>query len=87
MTLGGASTRILLPNCNFLDREFLEKIKPLLEGEEVFKKVSSTQLNQHSSFDPLNGGVTPEQKGFGKRIIRVDPSLHRIQFVKVQNVC
>lgn len=64
-----------IQNLNMLDKESLEKLKPLLEGEEVYRKSSSNSSLQKQAFDPLEKGasVTPEQKGFGKRKVILDP--------------
>jgi len=43
-----------------LEKESLEKLKPLLEGEEVFRKICNTSSLQKASFDPLEKGINPE---------------------------
>jgi hypothetical protein len=65
-----------VPQCSLLDKEFYEKIKPLMEGEDLYKKFSSSSLSQQA-FNPLDkeGKVTPESKGFGKRLFIVDSNL------------
>ena len=61
-----------------MEKESLEKLKPLLEGEEVFRKICNTSSLQKASFDPLEKGINPEQKGYGKRRVVLDPQTLQI---------
>lgn len=72
-TLNGSI--VAIQNLNHLEKESLEKLKPILEGEELYRKSSSNSSLQKQAFDPLEKGatITPEQKGFGKRKVLLDP--------------
>jgi hypothetical protein len=36
-------------------------------------------------YDPLDLGITPEQKGFGKRILKLSNDLSKVEFIKQVN--
>jgi len=52
------------------DIEFLESIRPLLEGKELYKKLSNS--SSQIPFNPFEN-KKPEKCGFGKRLIRLNP--------------
>lgn len=54
------------------DIEFLESIRPLLEGKEVFKKFSNTSSISQIPFNPYEN-KKPERCGFGRRLLRLNP--------------
>ena len=62
-------------NIKFLsekDVEFLESIRPLLEGKEIFKKFSTSSSISQVPYNPFNN-KKPERCGFGRRLIRLNP--------------
>ena len=66
--------RIRLENISQSDRNFYEKIMPLLEGAELYKKISE----KSRKFDPL-GEQAPEACGFSLRQIFLHKSLEKIE--------
>lgn len=66
--------RIRLEHLNQADRTFYEKIMPLLEGAELYKKLSE----KSRKFDPM-GEVPPESCGYNLRQIHLHMSLEKIE--------
>jgi len=56
---------------------FFHTIKTLLESQEVFKKFSQGGELGSRQFDPLCG-ISPEKKGFGKRIFALNEFIYAI---------
>ena len=55
----GEKFSININGCVQLEIDFFEKVKALLEGEEVYKKFGASSINQ-KPFDPLEKTQTPE---------------------------
>ena len=54
------------PDSTKSDEVFLQRISPLVSGDNIYKKFSSKQLLSEKSFDPLNAEeAPPEHCGFG----------------------
>jgi hypothetical protein len=66
--------RIRLENASQVDRTFYERIMPLLEGAELYKKIS----DKSRKFDPL-ADLPPESCGFSLRQIFLHKSLEKIE--------
>lgn len=64
--------KINIKNLSDKDIEFLESIRPLLEGKEALKKFSSTSSISQMPFNPYDG-KKPEKSGFGRRLLRLNP--------------
>lgn len=64
--------KVNIRNMSDKDIEFLESIRPLLEGKEVFKKFSSSSTISQSPFNPFDN-KKPEKSGFGRRLLRLNP--------------
>ena len=61
------------------EKAFLEKIMPLLEGTELYKKISLKNPMGKHVFDPLDPGrYPPESVGFAFRQFRLHKNLKRI---------
>jgi len=74
-TFGSALTDVL-PS----ELKSREKLAPLLEGQDLFKKFAcSSQMNQ-KPFDPTEG-VAPDQRGYGKRTLKLSPDFAKIEFL------
>ncbi len=69
------------------DIDFFDRIRPLLQGEWIFKKFSTSSSLNQKPFDPIRQG-NPEQHGFGKRLLKLsankgDPALlSRLDFIR-----
>lgn len=66
--------RIRLENTSQADRNFYEKIMPLLEGAELYKKLSE----KSRKFDPMAEAL-PESCGYNLRQIHLHMSLEKIE--------
>jgi hypothetical protein len=64
--------KVNIRNMSDKDIEFLESIRPLLEGKEVFKKFSTSSTISHTPFNPFDN-KKPEKLGFGRRLLRLNP--------------
>lgn len=61
------------------DRSFLSKIMPLLEGDQLYKKINSKLSGKTKKFDCLEvSKVHPESCGYSLRQFRLHKSLKRI---------
>ena len=59
---------------------FFEKIVPLLEGAELYKKLTQRHAFRQVVFDPLEAvRMPPEACGYGVRHLRLNQSLDRIE--------
>lgn len=68
------------------DIEFLESIRPLLEGKEVFKKFSSSSSISQLPFNPFEN-KKPERCGFGRRLLRLNPAnISQVYIVNKQDI-
>jgi hypothetical protein len=68
------------------DIEFLESIRPLLEGKEVFKKFSSSSSISQLPFNPFEN-KKPERCGFGRRLLRLNPeNISQVFIVNKQDI-
>ena len=71
--------RLNLEDTTPQEKTFLEKIMPLLEGTELYKKISLKNSMGKHAFDPLEPGkYLPETVGFAFRQFRLHKSLKRI---------
>ena len=68
--------RLRLEGTTQADRNFYEKIMPLLEGAELYKKSSKTE--KKISYNPLDE-LTPEVCGYGIRYFYLHKSLEKIE--------
>ena len=80
--LNSDNLTIDLTGCTAQEIEFFEKVKALIEGETVFKKFNSGSSMAQKPFNPLEKGITPEQKGYGKRVVRVNSEFSKIEIIK-----
>lgn len=66
------------------EKMFLEKIMPLLEGTELYKKISVKNPVKNSAFDPLDAlKRPPESFGFALRQFRLHKSLKIIDVKQI----
>jgi hypothetical protein len=56
----GEKIAIELAGCSTFEIEFMNKIKILLQGEEIYKKFGTSSSMTSKPFDPLEPNVTPE---------------------------
>ena len=71
--------RTLPENISQTDREFFEKVLPLLDGSEIYKKYSRTNSLKQKAFDPLMvSEYPPDVCGFGLRTFRLKRNLREI---------
>ena len=71
--------RFNLEDTSQSEKLFYEKIMPLLEGTEIYKKFSQRNSLTKHAFDPLDSQKTPpESCGYGVRYFRLHKSLTRI---------
>lgn len=67
--------RFKLENTTTAERNFYEKIMPLLEGAELYKKLQRSE--KRKAFDPLED-ATPESHGYAIRHFHLHKSLEKI---------
>lgn len=60
--INGERLSIELIDCPPIEFDFLNKIKVLLQGEEIFKKFGTSSSMTLKPFDPLEASTTPEQR-------------------------
>ena len=73
------SFKLSLEDTNQIERSFFEKIMPLLEGAELYKKFSQRSTLKQQSFDPLDVIRTPpEVCGYGLRQFKLNKSINTI---------
>lgn len=80
--INGERISIELVDCLPLEIEYLNKIKVLLQGEEIFKKFGTSSSMNLKPFDPLDSALTPEQRQFGRRILKLSPCLKKLEILK-----
>lgn len=61
------------------DQEFFHIITPLLQGNNIYKKLSQRNSLQFPDYDPLEND-NPESFGYGLRSIKLNKALTKIEF-------
>jgi hypothetical protein len=76
-TLGKKFSNIGLDDPSHSDKNIFERIAPILEGGELYKKFSQRSSLKQKVFDPLEK-YSPESCGYGIRYFRLNRALDRV---------
>lgn len=64
---------------NSIEKALLEKLSPMLEGSELYKRFSQRSSLKQEEFDPLDSKkASPEACGYGVRVFKLSKCLSRI---------
>jgi hypothetical protein len=64
---------------NSIEKALLEKLSPLLEGAELYKRFSQRSSLKQEEFDPLDSKkLSPEACGYGLRVFKLSKCLSRV---------
>ncbi|OMJ82288.1 hypothetical protein SteCoe_17069 [Stentor coeruleus] len=78
-----AGVNIDMEELSLQEQEFFKTIMPLLQGMNVYKKLSQRNSLLVAEYDPLESD-NPEQFGFGLRSLKLNKSLTKIEFRHLQ---
>lgn len=72
-----------LSDLTLSDKDFFQRILPLLEGGELYKKYSKSNSLKQRAFDPLLvSEIPPEACGYGIRTFRLARSLSEVEIMQ-----
>ncbi len=73
--------KVDLDNLSIEESMLIERIRPLLEGAEVYKRIFFTNSSEISFYSPItSGGNNPIDYGFIENFVYLDKSLHQLVF-------
>ena len=71
--------KLKLEEPNSIEKALLEKLSPMLEGSELYKRFSQRSSLKQEEFDPLDSKkASPEACGYGVRVFKLSKCLSRI---------